>query len=69
MSAITFPVSLPPYHLDIVKIETRWRREVLTACTNALTDKIQGMATGVPDCITTTVEGFAAETAEIRASM
>jgi hypothetical protein len=27
------------------------------------------MATGAPDCMTTTVEGFADETAEIRASM
>jgi hypothetical protein len=41
----------------------------LTACTNPLTDEIQGIATGVPDCITTTVEGFAVETAEIKASM
>jgi hypothetical protein len=41
----------------------------LTAWTNPLTDEIQGMATGVPDCITTTVEGFAAETVEIKASM
>jgi hypothetical protein len=41
----------------------------LTACIKALTDEIQGIATGVPDCITTTVEGFAAETADIRESI
>jgi hypothetical protein len=41
----------------------------LTAWTKALMVEIQGIATGVPDCITTTVEGFAAETAEIKASI
>lgn len=53
MSAIAFPVSLPPYQA--------WIR--------AGTDEIHGMETGVPDCITTTVEGLEEETAEIRAFM
>jgi hypothetical protein len=61
-----FVAAVPLFKVSWAK-DGRSRR--LTACTKALTDEIQGIATGVPDCITTTVEGFAIETAEIRASM
>jgi hypothetical protein len=71
MSAIALPVSLPPYHFHIlVGIEGEaGRKEGLTAWTIALTDDAHGISTGVPDCMTTTVEGFAAATAEMRAFM
>lgn len=45
------------------------RKEGLTAWTIALTDDAHGISTGVPDCMTTTAEGFAAATAEMRAFM
>jgi hypothetical protein len=61
-----FVAAVPLFKVSWAK-DGRSRR--LTACTKALTDEIQGIATGVPDCITTTVEGFAVETAEIRASI
>ncbi len=43
--------------------------ERLTAWIKPLTEEIHGMATGVPDCITTTVDEFDAATAEISLSM
>lgn len=48
---MAFPVSFPPYQAWIMPF----------------TDAAQGISTGVPDCITTTVDGFAAATAEMSA--